>query len=187
MHGALDVPVSRRRVRSFALAALILYPLAVGLPVMSVNRLGHSHETGILRGTIDLLAADELILGLLLLLCSVVLPLLKLLGLLALSSNMPLPAGLPGRLLRLIEGTGRWGMLDVLLVAMLAALVKLGDIVQVRAGLGATTFVACVILSLLASASFDPRLVFADPEPLSEPLSRPLSKPAPAAHPPSSP
>jgi paraquat-inducible protein A len=165
IHGPIDLPFVRRRVRIFALSALMLYPLAIGLPVMSVQRLGHRHETGILRGTIDLMAADELVLGLLLLICSVILPLAKLAGLLALAAPLPLPAGWPGRLLRLIEGAGRWGMLDVLLVAMLAALVKLGDIVRIEVGLGATTFVACVVLSLLASASFDSRLVFIDPAP----------------------
>lgn len=160
---AIDLHLARRKVRAFSLAALLLYPMAIGLPVMRVEKFGHSHETGILRGTFDLLAADEVALALLLFACSIVLPLVKLVGLLLLSSGAigdRRRGRLAGWLVRLIEGTGRWGMLDVLLVAVLAALVKLGDLVQITAGVGATTFILCVGLSLLASASFDSRLVF---------------------------
>lgn len=160
LRSSIDLVAARRRVQAFAVAALLVYPLAVGLPVMRVERFGHAHETGILRGTFDLFAADELALGALLLVCSIVLPLVKLVGLLVLSSGTPLRGPLAGRLVRLIEGSGRWGMLDVLLVALLAALVKLGDLVDIKPGVGAATFVLCVVLSLLASMAFDPRLVF---------------------------
>ena len=57
---------------------------------------------------------------------------------------------------QLVELTGRWGMLDVLRVALLVAVLKLGDFVEVSAGPGALAFGTCVVLSLLASASFDP-------------------------------
>jgi paraquat-inducible protein A len=167
LRSAIDLHLARRKVRAFSIAALLLYPMAIGLPVMRVEKFGHSHETGILRGTFDLLAADEVALAILLFACSIVLPLVKLVGLLLLSSGAMgdrRRGRLAGWLVRLIEGTGRWGMLDVLLVAVLAALVKLGDLVQITAGVGATTFILCVGLSLLASASFDARLVF-DPAP----------------------
>lgn len=157
---AIDLAARRRSVLAFTTAALVLYPLAIGLPVMRVEQLGHAHETGILGGGIDLIAAGDLTLGILVIACSVVLPLVKLLGLLALASMRRLPPRLAGRLLRFVEGTGRWGMLDVLLVAILAALIKLGDLVSIEAGIGATTFVLCVALSLVASALFDPRIVF---------------------------
>ena len=64
----------------------------------------------------------------------------------------------------LIEWTGRWGMLDVLLVAVLVALVKLGDLMQISAGPGATAFATVVILSLLASACFDPHSLWSSDE-----------------------
>jgi len=57
---------------------------------------------------------------------------------------------------RLVEWTGRWGMLDVLLVAILVAVLKLGDLMTVSAGPGLLAFTACVTLSLFAAASFDP-------------------------------
>ncbi len=57
---------------------------------------------------------------------------------------------------RIVEFTGRWGMLDVLLVAVLIAALKIGDIVEVTAGPAALTFTLCVVLSLLSTAAFDP-------------------------------
>lgn len=156
----MDLDLARRRVRAFAIAALVLYPLAVGLPVMGVERFGHVHEAGILGGGVDLLLGGEIALGLLVLVCSVIVPLVKLTGLLVLVGARRIEGRAAGRMYRFIEGTGRWGMLDVLLVAMLAALVKLGDLVQIHVGVGAVVFVACVALSLFASMSFDPRIVF---------------------------
>ena len=63
----------------------------------------------------------------------------------------------------LVEWTGRWGMLDVLLVAMLVAALKLGDIVNVTPGPGVIAFAAVVLMSLLAAASFDPHSLWKIP------------------------
>jgi len=56
---------------------------------------------------------------------------------------------------KLVEHSGRWGMLDVLLVAVLVAALKLGDLVAVEPGPGATVFATFVVMSLIASATFD--------------------------------
>ena len=59
-------------------------------------------------------------------------------------------------------------MLDVLLIAVLVAWIKIGDLVEVTAGPAAIAFTACVVLSLLASAWFDPHFLWDEPEPLPE-------------------
>ena len=64
------------------------------------------------------------------------------------------------RTYRVVEFTGRWGMLDVLLVTLLIAVVKLGDVVQVAPGPAALAFTAVVVLSLLAAATFDPHALW---------------------------
>ncbi len=53
-------------------------------------------------------------------------------------------------------------MLDVLLVALLAAIVKIGDLVEIRPGHGALIFTICVLFSLASSAFFDPRIIWED-------------------------
>ena len=62
----------------------------------------------------------------------------------------------------LVAFLGRWGMVDVLLVAVLVAAVKLGDWAKVHAGSGVLVFCAVVILSLLAGLAFDPRVIWSE-------------------------
>ena len=151
---------SRRRTAAFSLAALALFPPAVMLPVMRVERLGHAHETGILDGAAMLIRDGQAWLGLVVLFCSVAIPIFKLCGLLFLSTHR-IRATPATRVLiwRLVEWSGRWGMLDVLLVASIVALVKIGDLVSIEPGTGAFVFTTMVFLSLLAAMSFDPHEV----------------------------
>jgi paraquat-inducible protein A len=64
------------------------------------------------------------------------------------------------RLYRLVELIGRWSMVDVYVVTILVALVRLGNIASVQAELGAVFFCAVVVLTMLAAMSFDPRLIW---------------------------
>lgn len=153
----------RSRTLALALAAGMLYPAAILLPVLTVEKFGQRHSASIWDGAVQLLAQGEILVGLAILLCSVVLPAFKISGLMILS----VPRFLIGRhqalTYRLIEWTGRWGMLDVLLVAMLVAVLKLRDMVTVIPGPGAALFTLCVACSMLASASFDPHAIWDEP------------------------
>ena len=64
---------------------------------------------------------------------------------------------------RIVEFTGRWGMLDVTLVAVLVAALKLGDMVEVTPGPAALAFAAVVVLSLIAVAFFNPQRLWDEP------------------------
>ncbi len=64
------------------------------------------------------------------------------------------------RLYRLIELVGHWSMLDVYVVVLLAATVRFGPLAEVAAGLGLLAFAAVVVLTMLATHSFDPRLIW---------------------------
>jgi paraquat-inducible protein A len=152
---------SMSRTAAFAVAALVLYPAAMLLPVMRIEQFGHAQATSILGGTIDLLAHGHIGIGLVILICSVVIPLTKLLTLLTLVTG-PMMLRHHHRALahHLLEWTGRWGMLDVLAVAVVVAALKLGDLVDVTPGPGAIAFASVVALSLLASASFNPHLAW---------------------------
>lgn len=150
-------PHAHARVAALSLAALILYPFAMGLPVLEIEKFGHIHSATIWSGTVELLSDGQLAVGVLIFVCSIVVPLLKLGGLLAISAGRVV-LGPRHRMLtfRAIDHIGRWGMIDVLLVAILVAAVKLGNWADVHAGPGVFAFAAVVVLSLAASASFDP-------------------------------
>lgn len=144
-------------VTGLAASALVLYPPAVALPIMRLSTFGHESAGSVASGALELWRGGEVLLALLVGVCSLVLPLLKLTGLL-LVSRPPRALGpaARGRILRLVEWTGRWGMLDVLLIAVVAAWLKLGDLVTVETGPGVWAFTGMVLLSLLASSAFDP-------------------------------
>ncbi len=142
---------------ALALAALILYPVAITMPILRVQQLGNANATSIIDGVITLLADGEIFVGLIVLACSIILPLGKLLALLTMSMMGARLAHSHRALThRIIDFTGRWGMLDVLAVAVLVAALKLGDLMEVAPGPAAFTFALCVLLSLLATATFDP-------------------------------
>lgn len=146
----------RHRTAALSLAALVLYPAAVGLPMLEIEQFGHLQASSVLDGTATLLAQGHYFVGLIVLLCSVVLPIMKLLGLLTLSFGANrLRQHHRAWTYRFVEWTGRWGMLDVLAVAVLVAVVKLGQTVSLTAGPAALAFTLVVLLSLLAAATFD--------------------------------
>jgi paraquat-inducible protein A len=156
-------PRARARTAALALAALVIYPVALTLPVMTITRLGHAETASIWTGMVGLLAEGHWFVGLAVLFFSVVAPVAKLGALFALCAGPgAMGARHRARTHRIVEFIGRWGMVDVLLVAVLVAVVKLGDLVTVQPGPGVAAFGAVVVLSLLASAAFDPRGIWED-------------------------
>jgi len=142
---------------ALACSALLIYPAAMLLPVMAVERLGHRHEAGVLDGALGLLRHGSWLIGVVVLMASVVVPLLKLVGLLLLSLvGHRLHDRLRAGSWRMLELVGRWAMLDVLLVAVLVAAIKIGDLAEVQPGSGAWAFTLLVLLNLAASMVFDP-------------------------------
>jgi paraquat-inducible protein A len=97
-------------------------------------------------------------------LASMLIPLLKLLGLFILVATTKLNLSrwkLPRTwVYRIIEVAGRWAMLDVFVMAVLVSLVKLQRLATIIPGKGLIAFAIVVVLTLLASASFDPRLIW---------------------------
>ena len=158
--GARSGIKSSARCFAAALGGLVLYFPAVLLPILDIEKLGHHHSSSILGGTIDLMLHGNLFVGSIVFVFSIVLPLVKLLALLELSW-----LGLTHRkqrawVYRLVEWTGRWSMMDVLLLALLVALVKLGDLVAFHLGPAVIAFVMCVAMSMIASVMFDPHAIW---------------------------
>ncbi len=142
-----------------------MYPLAISLPVLELRKLGHVREVTVWSGAVDLLASGQWLIGLLVFACSIVVPLLKLFGMLLLDYDRAWSGPEARRRLhRAIDWIGRWGMLDVLLVAILVAAIKLGNWADINPGPGVVAFALVVVLSLLASATFNPHA-----RPLEEP------------------
>jgi paraquat-inducible protein A len=147
-----------------AAAALVFFFPAVSLPVMEVEQFGVSHRVGLIDGGVSLLRQNDIALGVIVLVCSVFLPIAKIFGLLLVCApGWGLRRRLRTRVLRFVEVTGRFSALDVLLVAILVAAFKVGEMVTVHIGPGLGAFTAVVGLSLLASWAYNPEEIWRTP------------------------
>lgn len=155
---------SSARCFAAALGGLVLYFPAILLPILEIEKLGHHHASSLLGGTIDLIWHGNLFVGFVVLLFSIVLPLVKLLALLELSWIGLTHKKHRAWTYRVVEWTGRWSMMDVLLLALLVTLVKLGDLVAFQLGPAVIAFVMCVVMSMIASVMFDPHAIWEEGE-----------------------
>jgi paraquat-inducible protein A len=157
-------PDSLNRSWALALTAAILYIPANLLPIMTVTSFGKGTPDTIVSGVIELLHAGMWPIALLVFFASITVPVVKLIGLvfLLIAVHRRSTARLRERTMiyRIIEGVGRWSMVDVFMIGILAALVALGNLATIAPGPGAVAFCAVVIVTIFAAMAFDPRLMW---------------------------
>ena len=157
-------PLSLQRSWALLIAAYALYLPANLLPIMETQSLFGVQSDTIMSGVAFLWHSGSWVLALVVFSASIVVPLLKLLSLTALLISVqrphPGPALPRARLYRLLELIGRWSMLDVYVVAILVALVQAQSLATMAPGAGVLPFAAVVVLSMLATMAFDPRLIW---------------------------
>ncbi len=155
------------RTAALSLAALILYAPANVYPILRMNYYGAHSESTVWDGCVSLFQHDQRLVAVIVFLASILIPIFKLLGLfyLVITAKFKSARGQRERtwIYRLIEVIGPWAMLDVFLLAVLVALVKLQQLATVLPGPGILAFTAMVVLTILASASFDPKLIWNEP------------------------
>ena len=157
-------PASITRTWALMLAAACLYIPANILPVLTLVRLGRGAPSTILGGAEELLQAGQWPLALLVFVASIMVPILKLVGLaiMLVTTQRRSAARLHERtvLYRVVDVIGRWSMIDVFMISILTALVRMGVVASVYPGAGAIAFCGVVILTIFAALSFDPRLMW---------------------------
>lgn len=157
-------PHSIGRTWAYWIAAAILYLPANLLPIMNTSSLLASQRDTILSGVVFLWHEGDWPLALLVFFASIMVPMLKLIAiaylLLSVQIGRTRRRHQRARLYRLLEFVGRWSMLDIYVVTILVALVNLQSRALIEAGPGALAFGAVVVLTMLSSMSFDPRLIW---------------------------
>jgi len=152
---------------ALTVAALVLYVPANIYPILTMNMYGMYSENTVWDGVVSLMQYGQYFVAAIVFLASIVIPLMKLMGLGFLVWSVKWGKGrrLRGRthIYKFIDAIGPWAMLDVFLLAVLVSLVKLGDLAQVIPGPGLVAFTCVVVLTMLASQSFDPRLIWGSP------------------------
>ncbi|RJX83318.1 paraquat-inducible protein A [Pseudomonas sp. LS-2] len=157
-------PNSLARTWAFLIAGLIFYIPANTMPVMFTTLLGSASENTIMSGVIEFAEGGSWDIAILIFIASVLVPCIKflVLGMLLVTCQRRSQWAMRerSRLYRFIELIGYWSMLDVLVVALVAALVQFRGLSTIEPRLGILFFGLVVVMTMFAAMSFDPRLIW---------------------------
>ncbi|RKP48595.1 paraquat-inducible membrane protein A [Pararobbsia silviterrae] len=157
-------PDSLTRTWALLISAAIMYLPANLLPVMHTSSLFGDEDDTIMSGIVYFWTSGSWPLAIIVFIASFMVPMLKLVVLALLAGTAQAGARWRPmqrtRLYRIVEFIGRWSMLDVFVVTLTVALVHFQSLATIYAGPGAIAFGLVVVLTMLASQQFDPRLIW---------------------------
>ena len=175
--GACDTPIHTRmpaslqRTIALLITTCILYIPANVFTILSTQSV--IGTDGIDQGTIDktiiggiflFIDHGDYLIALVIFAASIIVPIAKIAALswlciCAITPRWSQPLS-NTRLYRLTELFGRWSMIDVFVVGLLTTLVQLEGLVSVTPGIAVVAFAGVVITTMLATMSFDTRLIW---------------------------
>ena len=141
-----------------AVAAIAVLAVGVSTPFVEMTTLGRTRSFGVVSGVLELFRRGETLLGVVLGVFSVIFPFVKLLAILAATSRLALLSPRGRHLLaRLAVLTGKYSLLDLLVVAVMIVIVKFDGLAEVSARVGVVWFTAAILLSLASGLLLDLR------------------------------
>jgi len=148
---------------AFLFTAIIAYIPANIYPMLETNTFGIHEESTILGGVVLLWEHGSYPIAAIIFFASIIIPIMKFLVLIYLLISVKYPLGKDKKvdkhkLYNITEAVGPWSMIDVFVVAILAALIQLTNL-QIVADTAATAFAISVFFTLLAAHTFDERLI----------------------------
>ncbi len=150
------------RTLAMALTGLILFCVANTFPFLAIKSAGLTRETTLITGIAELFRQQMPLVAILVLLTTMLVPLLELCTLLYIF--VPLKLGRPSRhtamAWRCLSKVRAWSMMEVFMLGILVALVKLAGMATIVAGVSVYAFAALIFVLAAASNSIDPRLVW---------------------------
>ena len=139
-----------------ALLAMVVLTIGILLPFVSMSKFGVDRSYSLIGGIIELYDRGYAFLGTILLVFSVIFPYVKLLGLLiATSALVNLSDRTRQRLHHLAAITGRYSLLDILVVAIMIVVIRFEQLVEIRAEAGTLLFGVAVFMSIAAGFCVD--------------------------------
>ncbi|MGD9947147.1 MAG: paraquat-inducible protein A [Desulfobulbus sp.] len=156
-------PNSIERALALTLTALVLFVISNSFPFLAMKSAGLVKETILVTGIHELWKQDLPELSALVLLTCILVPLMQMFGLLYIL--VPLqwgrrPAVHATRVFRFIQEVAPWGMMEVFMIGILVALVKLGHMATIVPGISVFSFGALIFVMASAFSSLDPALLW---------------------------
>jgi len=162
----LHLRKSNGMTRTWALLStsiILLFPANL-LPIMTVTSLGEKEPNTIIEGIEHFVQSGDYFIAIIIFIASILVPVFKVVGimLIMISIQKRWKTWLKHRTLmfRTIKFIGRWSMLDIFVIAVMVALVNFGTLTSITPAPAATYFAAVVISTMLASNTFDTRLIW---------------------------
>jgi len=154
---------STQKAWAYLITAMIAYIPANLYPMLVTKQFGLVEGSTILGGVVLLWEHGSYPIAIIIFVASILIPILKFLILIYLLISVKYPIGKDKKvdkhkLYYMTEAVGPWSMIDVFVVAILAALIHLSN-VEIVAGTAATAFATSVFFTLLAAHAFDERLI----------------------------
>ena len=130
--------------------------------MLSLKAIGATQEGTLLSTSISLFKADRPLLSIVIFLTTIIFPAITWIGtiyvLIQVKTNNINEFTAP--LFRFLRSTDAWGMLEIFMLAVLVAVVKLGDLADVIFGLSLYAFILLVLTLTLLSYSLNPHDVW---------------------------
>jgi paraquat-inducible protein A len=152
-------PGSRDLPLALAIAALITYVIANVMPLMDLSAVGRTTSTTILGGAYEMWMGGEPIVGALIGFCAVIAPgtfLLFMVILLFAARRTPPPHWV-AEMLRWAHHFEMWSMLEVMMLGIMVALIKIAEVASVETGIGMYAVFALMVFIPAITVTFDAR------------------------------
>lgn len=155
---------SVQKTWALLITAVILYIPANMLPIMTTRLLGQDDPSTIIGGVILLWGMGSYPIAIIIFIASVIVPIAKILVLSWLNYSVQKQSDTLNleriKWYRIAEFVGRWSMIDVFVVIVLASLIQLGPAMSVTPGAATIAFSGVVVVTMLAAMSFEPKLIW---------------------------
>jgi paraquat-inducible protein A len=162
----LRIENSLQNTVALLMTSLLLYIPANIYPIMYTTYLGEKTENTIIGGVITLWEHASYPIALVIFIASILVPVVKIVALAWLCFSVKMNRIYfhenNHKMYRLTEFIGRWSMVDIFVVAILVALIQMGNIMSITPGVAAISFAVMVITTMLAAFYFEPRLIWAN-------------------------
>lgn len=148
----------------YTLASSLLIIPANLTPMMIVHTLGSDTGSTIMEGVLYFIYHGEFPLAAVIFIASIAVPFFKLAVLyfllwISYFKRTDL-APLGTKLFKIIHIIGKWSMLDVFVVGLIVSMVQFGQLTSISAGPAAISFCLTVVFTIIASNTFDPRILW---------------------------
>lgn len=163
-------PLHRRKTNSltrtwaYLFTSLVFYIPANLLPVMNTKMVGHGADSTIMSGVLEFWEAGAWDIALIIFIASIAVPGIKFMAITLLLVTVQRGSHWArkerSQLYRFVEVIGYWSMLDVIVVALVASLVKFQALADIEPRPGILFFGLVVVFTMLSAMSFDPRLIW---------------------------